>query len=132
MARDARTDPAAPEGTRSIYLDWDLGLALLAYVAASTSDYLLTMAGLAGREVRELNPLLLSYMDALGASWGLMLPKLLLGCTAVLASSLYIHAMYRQRRTRIRAEYILYPGAIFTVLAPLQWIVLKYWVGFGG
>ena len=110
------------------WLDWDLILALTAYSAASAADYFLTLAGIVGNEVRELNPLLQVYIEHLGAPYGLMVPKLLLGFSVVLASSLYIHAMHRRNRTRITAQHILYPGALLTVLAPLHWVVLKAWL----
>ncbi len=110
--------------------DWDLALALIAYAAASASDYLLTLAGLLGREIREVNPLLRAYIEHFGPAQGLLISKLLLGGAVVLASSLYLHAMHRQRRTRLRAEHILYPGALFTALAPLHWLVLKQWHTF--
>jgi hypothetical protein len=111
---------------------WDLALALLAYTAASAADYLLTLSGLIGEEIRELNPILNLYIDHFGACYGLLVPKVLLGVMVVLASSIYIHAMHQQRRTRIRAEHILYPGALFTVLTPLHWVVLKSWAEMGG
>lgn len=128
IARNTGIPPPSPgrSEARTLSLDWDLALALFAYAAASLSDYLLTLAGLLGREIRELNPLLNAYIDLLGAAYGLMVPKLLLGLVVVPAASLYIHAMYRQNRTRIRAEHILYPGALFTVFASLHWVILKY------
>ncbi|GAB4282316.1 MAG: hypothetical protein Kow0092_37400 [Deferrisomatales bacterium] len=107
--------------------NWDMALALLTYAAASAADYLLTLTGLLTREIRELNPLLNVYIDHLGPAWGLLVPKLLLGFTVVLASSLYIHDRHRRRLTRVRAEYVLYGGALFTALAPLHWVVLKHW-----
>ncbi len=106
----------------------ELAVALLTYAAASAADYFLTLAGLVGAEVRELNPVLNAYIDVLGPSWGLLVPKILLGSTAVVAASLYLHAMHRRRRTRVRAQHILYPGALFTALAPLHWVVLKAWM----
>lgn len=114
---------------RKLGLDWELGVALAAYAAASVADYLLTLTGLLGREIRELNPLLNLYIEHFGAQHGLIIPKLLLGFTAVTASSLYIHAMHQRGKTRLRAQHLLYPGALFTALAPLHWVVLKYWHG---
>jgi len=112
--------------------DWDLALALLAYAAASTSDYFLTLTGLLGREIREFNPLVRAYIEHFGPAQGLLISKMLLGGTVVLASSLYLHAMHRQRKTRLRAEHILYPGALFTALAPLHWVILKEWPALWG
>ena len=112
---------------RTLGLDWEVGVALAAYAAASVSDYLLTLVGLLGREVRELNPLLNTYIQHFGAQQGLIIPKLLLGFTVVAASSIYIQAMHRKGKTRLRAQHVLYPGALFTALVPLHWVVLKYW-----
>ncbi len=117
------------EAFRRLGLDWEFGVALAAYGAASLADYLLTLTGLLGREIRELNPLLNFYIEHFGPSHGLIIPKLLLGFTAVAASSLYIQAMHRRGRTRLRAQHILYPGALFTAFAPLHWVILKYWQG---
>jgi len=114
---------------RRLGFDWEVGVALAAYGAASLSDYLLTLAGLLGREIRELNPLLNLYIEHFGAAQGLIIAKLLLGFTAVAASSLYIHAMHRKGRTRLRAQHLLYPGALFTALAPLNWVIAKYLQG---
>jgi hypothetical protein len=114
---------------RSLGLDWEFGVALMAYGAASLADYLLTLTGLLDREIRELNPLLNLYIEHFGAQHGLIIPKLLLGFTAVTASSLYIQAMHRKGKTRLRAQHLLYPGALFTALAPLHWVVQKYWHG---
>ncbi len=124
----ARRREALPGTTETrAWLDWDLALALLAYAAASVSDYLLTLTGILASEVRELNPFLNAYIDHLGVTYGLLVPKLLLGGTVVLASSLYLHAMHRARRTRVRPEYILYSGALLTTGIPLHWLVLKHW-----
>ena len=112
---------------RTFGLDWEFGVALAAYAAASVADYLLTLVGLLGREIRELNPLLNVYIEHFGAQHGLIIPKLLIGFTVVTASSLYIQAMHQQGKTRLRAQHLLYPGALFTALAPLNWLVLKYW-----
>jgi len=123
---------ATEQGNRTHHglgLDWEVGVALAAYGAASLSDYLLTLVGLLGREIRELNPLLNLYIEHFGAARGLFIPKLLLGFTVVAASSLYIHAMHRNGKTRLRAQHLLYPGALFTAIAPLNWVIAKYWQG---
>ena len=112
---------------RSIRPDWEFWLALFTYAAASVADYLLTVSGLMTREIRELNPLLRAYIAHWGEAWGLLIPKVILGCLVVAAASLYLHAMHRTRRTRIRPQHLLYPGALFTALAPAHWVVLKLW-----
>ncbi len=127
MRHSVRSDTTPP-----CLLDWELAVALLTYAAASVADYLLTLAGLLGREVRELNPLLRAYIDHLGAPWGLFVPKVILGLAVVGAASLYLHAMHRQRRTRIRPQHLLYPGALFTALAPAHWVALKFLMTRGG
>lgn len=108
-------------------IDWDFSMALFAYAAASLSDYLITMSGLLQKELREMNPLLQAYIEHFGEVYGLLVPKLLLGLTVVLASSIYIRAMHRRRLTRLRAEHILYPGALFTAVAPASVVILQNW-----
>lgn len=126
--KSVHPETTAPAAALDAWFDWELVLAILVYAAASTTDYLLTLAGLIGEEVRELNPLLNAYIEHLGVYRGLLVPKLLLGVMVVLSASLYIHVMHRRNRTRIRAQHILYPGAVLTVVAPLHWIVLKAWL----
>lgn len=117
----------SPAGRRPGGGGWEIGVALFTYAAASAADYLVTLSGLLDRQIRELNPFLNLYIEHLGPVWGLLVPKVLLGGTVVLSSSLYLHAMYRSRRTRLRPEVILYAGAVFTALAPLHWIFLDLW-----
>jgi len=119
---------AAPHpAPRRFAIDWDFALALFAYAAASLSDYLITMSGLVQKELREMNPLLQGYIEHFGEVYGLIFPKVLLGVTVVLASSIYIRAMHRRHRTRLRAEHILYPGALFTAVAPASVVILQNW-----
>ena len=115
------------QGASALAPDVDLALALFAYAAASATDFLLTYSGLLSNEVRELNPFLNAYIAQFGEAWGLLLPKLILGLLVTTTTSLYLHAKHRQRLTRMRPQYILYGGALFTVLAPLHWVILKEW-----
>lgn len=108
-----------------LHLDWEIVVAFLTYAAASASDCLVTLTGLLDRQVRELNPVLNGYIEHFGVAYGLVLPKALIGATVILASTLYIHSMHRAHRTRVRAEYILYGGALFTALAPLHWLPFR-------
>lgn len=109
--------------------DLDLVIALFTYAAASAADYFLTLSGIIGKEVKELNPVLNAYIDHFGAGFGLLVPKFILGVTVVFAVSIYLHAMHKENRTKIKPQHILYPGSIFTVLAPLHWVVLKALAG---
>ncbi len=111
-----------------IHFDADLALALLAYVAASVADYLFTLSGLITHEIRELNPILNAYIDHFGATYGLLIPKLILGIMVVFASSLYLQTMYKEKHTKIKPQHILYPGAILTIIAPLHWVILKAFI----
>ena len=124
------TDTERPrwlQGASALVPDVELALALFTYAAASVADFLLTFPGLLSREIRELNPFLNAYIVHFGEAWGLILPKLILGLTVIATTSLYLHAKHRQHLTRMRPQYILYGGAMFTLLAPLHWVILKEW-----
>ncbi len=125
-----RTDAKRPswlQGASALAPDVDLALALFTYAAASATDFLLTFPGLLSKEIRELNPFLNAYIVHFGEAWGLLLPKLILGLLVIVTTSLYLHAKHRQHLTRMRPQYILYGGAMFTLLAPLHWVILKEW-----
>ena len=123
---DARR-PSWLQGASALVPDVDLVLALFAYAAASATDFLLTFTGLLSKEIRELNPFLNAYIAHFGEAWGLLLPKLILGLLVTTTTSLYLHAKHRQHLTLMRPQYILYGGALFTLLAPLHWVILKEW-----
>ena len=123
---DARR-PSWLQGASALVPDVDLVLALFAYAAASATDFLLTFTGLLSKEIRELNPFLNAYISHFGEAWGLLLPKLILGLLVTATTSLYLHAKHRQHLTLMRPQYILYGGALFTLLAPLHWVILKEW-----
>ncbi|MHB8765143.1 MAG: DUF5658 family protein [Deferrisomatales bacterium] len=126
------TPSQTPPTLVPLRLDWELLLALFAYAAASTADYLLTYVGLATGEIRELNPLLVGYIGHLGPHLGLLFPKVLLALLAVVPASLYLSAMHRDGRTRVKPQHLLYPGALFTVLAPAHWVLLQCWAAPAG
>lgn len=110
----------------------ELLLAFATYIAASTADYLLTVSGLAAKEIRELNPLLEACICSFGAERGLLAAKVFISLTAILGSTLYLHKMYREKKVRIHVKWLLYAGAIFTALAPLRYVLQRDWLALLG
>ena len=110
----------------------ELLLAFATYMAASAADYLLTVSGLAAREIRELNPLLEACICSFGAERGLLAAKVFISLTAILGSTLYLHTMYRKQKVRIHVKWLLYAGAVFTALAPLHYVLRREWLALLG
>jgi hypothetical protein len=114
---------------RGLSFDLDVTLAFLVYVAASFSDFLMTRAGLVRNEIVELNFIIRGCVDALGISAGILVPKFILAFTAVLAGTVYLNHQYKRNRTRIKPQYILYPGALLTACVGASWVLQKYIYG---
>ena len=92
------------------------------YLLASLSDYLTTAAGLVSKQIVELNPLIDSYLKEFGTFGGLLIPKLLIA-TSVLAACKYIDIKHKEKKTKVKAEYFLYPGALLTSVTGASWLL---------
>ncbi len=99
----------------------DFIMASLTYIAANAIDYLFTVPGVKSDPLREGNPLIRGYIDLFGAEYGVLVCKLLL-CIGVISAMRVIDLAHREKRTWLRAEYILYGGAILMTLSGLLWL----------
>lgn len=95
--------------------------ATLMYIAANVIDYLFTIQGVGDNPLREANPIVRLYIDLFGAIHGVLICKLLI-CTGVIAAMRVVHIAHREKWTRLRADYILYAGAILTTLGGSLWL----------
>jgi len=55
----------------------------------------------------------------------LLIPKIFFSLV-VLGVAKYIDLKYKEDKTKLRAEYFLYPGALLNSLVGLSWIVDNY------
>jgi len=95
--------------------------ATLMYITANVIDYLLTVRGVGENPLQEANPIIRSYIELFGAIHGVLICKMLI-CTGVIAAMKVVHITHRQKRTKLRADYILYGGAILTMLGGSLWL----------
>ena len=96
-------------------------MASLMYIAANVIDYLFTVSGIESNPLREGNPVLQEYINLFGARHGILICKLLL-CIGVISAMIVIDLAHREKKTRLRAEYILYAGAILMTSGGLLWL----------
>ena len=94
---------------------------MLVYIAANVIDYLFTVQGVGDNPLREANPIIRTYIELFGAIHGVLICKMLI-CTGVIAAMKVVHIAHRQKRTKLRADYILYGGAILTTLGGSLWL----------
>ena len=101
--------------------DLDFIMASLAYIAANVIDYLLTIVGVENNAFREGNPILRGYIELFGAEHGILICKLL-ACIGVISATRVIDLARKENKTRLRAEYVLYGGAILMTLSGWLWL----------
>lgn len=111
---------------KALYEDLQVIIAFLVYIAASLSDYVLTAFGLFRNEIREMNFIIVHFIDKYGINKGILLPKFFLTFSIILTVTLYLNHKYKRKETRIRPEYILYPGAFLTFMSGFSWLIHKY------
>jgi hypothetical protein len=95
--------------------------ATLMYIVANVIDYLFTIQGVGNNPLREANPIVRLYIDLFGAIHGVLICKLLI-CAGVIVAMRVVHIAHRERRTKLRADYILFAGAILTTLGGSLWL----------
>jgi hypothetical protein len=100
-------------------------LAILLYFLAHVFDYILTLNGLTKTHGEEANPFARKYMDFFGLHLGLLIFKLQMFCIVILAA-FGIEYIYRNKKPRIKSEYILTIGAILTFLGGGLWFLLLF------
>ena len=110
---------------RSISDNLEFIVASLTYIAAHVVDYLLTVSGITGTAFEEGNPIIQGYMIHFGMENGLLLSKSLI-CVSVILGMKAIGLAYRRKKTKLRAERILYGGAILTTLGGVLWLYCPY------
>jgi len=100
-------------------------MACVAYVAANTVDYILTICGLMNIHMGEANPIARSYIDVLGPEKGLLLFKLIM-VSIVILGVFIIDRILKEQKIKLRSEYILYAGAVITILGSSLWLSIPY------
>ena len=95
--------------------------ASLVYMTAHVVDYLFTVHGIAVNASQEANPLVKVYMDYFGVERGLMICKSLMS-TIIIFGVIVTHIACSKEGNKIRVEYVLYGGAILTLLGGALWL----------
>jgi hypothetical protein len=96
-------------------------MACVAYVAANIVDYIFTIYGMMNSRMSEANPIAQSYMQILGVEKGLFLFKILM-VGVIILGVFVIDLVVKERKIKIRSEYILYVGAVVTILGSSMWL----------
>jgi len=96
-------------------------IAGLTYAAANVIDYLLTIPGVENNSFQEGNLILRGYIEFFGAEHGILICKLLI-CIGVMSAMGVINLAHKKSQTWMRAEYILYGGAILMTLGGCLWL----------
>ena len=101
----------------------DFTMASLTYIAANIADYLFTVTGIRRTAYSEGNPIIRAYMHYFGIEAGLLCYKLLL-CTAIIVGMKALDLIYKEKKYKvwIRAEHLLYGGAILTTSGGALWM----------
>ena len=92
-----------------------------AYIAAHVIDYTLTSSGVAGNALNEGNPVIRGYMGYFGVKYGLLICKALI-CSGVILGMKALDLRAKKRKTGFKPHYILYGGAVLTLLGGMLWL----------
>ena len=95
--------------------------ASLVYIAAHVFDYFLTVYGIGANASQEANSVVQGYMDYFGVEKGLMICKSLMS-TIIIFGVVLAHLAYNGKGHKIKVEYILYAGSLFTFLGGALWL----------
>ena len=96
-------------------------IASLTYIIAHVVDYLFTVPGVMSSASGEGNPVIQGYIDYFGIQGGLLFSKSLI-CGSVILGVKAISIAYKRKKTKIKAEHILYSGAVLTTLGGSLWL----------
>ena len=100
-------------------------VASLTYILAHVIDYLFTVPGIKAAVTVEGNPVIQGYIDIFGVENGVMFSKLFI-CAGVIFGAKAISLAYKNRKTKIKAEPILYGGAVLTALGGSLWLCYPF------
>ncbi len=102
--------------------DVNLILPVMLYLSASFADYFFTSQGILMGKISELNPLISLSMSLFGVHLGILLPKMFFG---ILVITLLIRINGRKfyNCKTFHAEYVLYAGALITLLIGVSWLL---------
>lgn len=101
-----------------------LALASITYILAGVFDYFMTLEGIITGRNEEGNPIIQVYIDRLGLQKGLLFYKLFMSILIVIGAIVLDIAYEKKSRGSkpLRLSlYLLYFGAIATLLAGLSW-----------
>jgi len=102
--------------------DWfHIIMASLAYILANVADYFFTVYGLTKRLSKEANPVMHGYIDIFGITSGVVICKVLM-CTIIILGVIVTRLAYRRKGIEIRVEFVLYAGALMTLLGGALWL----------
>ena len=107
---------------RALSDNLEFAVASSAYIISHVIDYLLTVQGITGNIAREGNPVIREYINLFGVKGGLLVYKSLI-CGGVILGMKAIDSLRRRKKTRFRAEYILYGGSVLTTLGGCLWLL---------
>lgn len=96
-------------------------IAGLTYIVANIIDYLFTVPGIKTTTIGDGNPVIQGYISAFGVENGLVICKLLI-CGSVIVGAKAISLAYKKNQTKLKAEPILYGGAVLTTLGGALWL----------
>jgi hypothetical protein len=106
--------------------DLQVMIAFLVYLTASMLDYFLTVSGLVGHQIVELNVIIRYFIEIFGIHIGVLFPKAMITFTIILGTTLYLNREYKKKRTGVKPQYILYSGAFLTSAIGVSWLFHKY------
>lgn len=101
-----------------------LALASITYILAGVFDYFMTLEGLTTGRNEEGNPVIRVYIEHLGLQKGLLFYKLFMS-TLIIIGAIILDIAYEKKSRSSKplplSLYLLYFGAIATLLAGLSW-----------
>jgi hypothetical protein len=112
--------------TEELNNDLQVVIAFLVYLAASMLDYFLTVSGLVGHQIVELNAIVRYFIEMFGIHMGVLFPKVGIAFTIILGTTVYLNREYKEKRTGVKPQYILYGGAFLTSVIGSSWLFQKY------
>jgi hypothetical protein len=109
-------------GSSSRYRWFQIITAILVYITAHIVDYFLTVYGIVTKTSQEANPVVQGYIDHFGVEKGLMICKSLMSIVIILGV-IFAHLAYGGKQDKVKVEYILYVGSLFTFLGGVLWLI---------
>lgn len=97
-------------------------LASLTYLVAHVIDYFFTVSGIRYTATGEGNPIIQGYIDHFGLVRGLLGYKALI-CIAIIAGLKAVDLAQKENKLKVKAEHILYGGAILTTSGGALWLL---------